>query len=82
MTYRVYTGSPGTERVPAIERSRWLYKEFVLLDDALGFARYVNMGRRVALLIEGDDGTELDRRGIATALHHLEREVSAARHVS
>jgi hypothetical protein len=82
MTYRVYTGPPGTERVSPLERSRWLYKEFHLLDDALSFARYVNMGRRVALLIEGDDGTELDRRGIATALNHLEHEASAARQVN
>jgi hypothetical protein len=27
---------------------------------------------QVALLIEGDDGTRLDKRQIATALHHSE----------
>jgi hypothetical protein len=82
MTYRVYTGPPGAQDVSPLERTRGLYKEFLLLDDALNFARYVNSGRRVALLIEGDDGTELDRRGIVTALHHLEHDASAARQVN
>ena len=57
MTYRVYSGPPGTEAVPPMEKERWLYKEFGLLDEALGWARHVNDGGRVALLIEGDDGT-------------------------
>ena len=49
MTYRVYSGPPGTERVPPMEKERWLYKEFGLLDDALGWARHVNDTSRVAL---------------------------------
>jgi len=70
MAYRVYSGPPGSEEVPAIEKERWLYKEFGLLDDAFGWARHVNDGGRVALLIEGDDGTQLKRSEIATALQH------------
>lgn len=72
MTYRVYSGPPGTDIVPAMEKERWLYKEFGLLDDALGWARHVNHGGRVALLIEGDDGTHLGKREISAALEHSE----------
>jgi len=46
--------------------------EFNTLDDALAWARHVNEGGRVALLIEGDDGTRLGKRDIAGALHHGE----------
>ena len=72
MTYRVYSGPPGTDTVPAMEKERWLYKEFGLFDDALGWARHVNHGGRVALLIEGDDGTHLCKREISAALEHPE----------
>ena len=72
MTYRVYSGPPGTEAVPPMEKERWLYKEFGLLDEALGWARHVNDGGRVALLIEGDDGTQLSKREISAALRHPE----------
>src|SRR6476620_953929 len=72
MTYRVYSGPPGTETVPPMEKERWLYKEFGLLDEALGWARHVNDGGRVALLIEGDDGTQLSKREISAALRHPE----------
>jgi hypothetical protein len=82
MTYRVYSGPPGSREVPPLERSRWLYKEFGLLDDALAWARRVSRDGRTALLIEGDDGTEMSRHDIAAALRHLEAEVSAARKVS
>lgn len=37
MTYRVYSGPPGTEVIPPLEKQRWLYKEFGLLDEALGW---------------------------------------------
>ena len=55
-----------------LEKDRLLYKEFDTLDGALGWARHVNDGGRVALLIEGDDGTHLGKREIAGALHHRE----------
>jgi hypothetical protein len=76
MTYRVYSGPPGSEVVPPLEKERWLYKEFGLLDEALGWARHVNGGGRVALLIEGDDGTQLTKREITAALRHAE-EINA-----
>jgi hypothetical protein len=49
-----------------------LYKEFDTLDQALAWARHANNSGRVALLIEGDDGTQLSKREIAGALHHAE----------
>jgi len=72
MTYRVYSGPPDTEAVPPLEKERWLYKEFGLLDEALGWARHVNDGGRVTLLIEGDDGTRLNKTEISAALRHPE----------
>ena len=77
--YRVYSGPRGSEAVPAIEKSKWLYKEFGALDDALGWARHVNSNGRVALLIEGDDGTRLTKTEIAATLTHPEA-IKAARH--
>lgn len=70
MTYRVYSGPPGSDRVPPLEKERWLYKEFGLLDDALGWSRHVNDSGRVALLIEGDDGSQLNKREISAVLRH------------
>jgi hypothetical protein len=72
MAYRVYSGPPGSEKVPPLEKERWLYKEFGLLDDALGWARHVNNGGRVTLLIEGDDGTTMGKSEITSALAHAE----------
>ena len=51
-----------------------LFKEFAALDDALSWARHVKQGGRVPLLIEGDDGTQMDRRSIADALGAGQRE--------
>jgi hypothetical protein len=72
MTYRVYSGPPGSEVLPPMEKGRWLYKEFGLLDEALSWARHVNDGGRVTLLIEGDDGTCLTKTEVAAALTHPE----------
>ena len=82
MTYRVYSGPPGSEAVPPMEKERWLYKEFGLLDEALGWARHVNDGGRVTLLIEGDDGTHLTKTEITAALTHPEghERKTGARH--
>jgi hypothetical protein len=68
MSYRAYR----SETVSPLEKSRLLYKDFETLDAALGWARHVQERSQVALLIEGDDGTRLDKRQIATALHHSE----------
>jgi hypothetical protein len=45
-----------------------LFKEFVALDDALSWARYLEQTGRTPLLIEGNDGTRMDRRAIVDAL--------------
>ena len=70
MTYRTYSGPRGSQAL------RWkrivAVKEFETLDGALAWARHVNDGGRVALLIEGDDGTHLGKHEIAGALHHRE----------
>jgi len=68
MTYRVYSGPRGSESISPIEKDRHLFKEFSSLDEAMGWARHVNDSGRVALLIEGDDGTRLTKQQIATAL--------------
>lgn len=75
MAYRVHSGPRGSQAVPPLEMDSWLYKEFALLDEAMSWARPVNKGDRVALLIEGDDGTHLDKREIAAALLHPEAEL-------
>ena len=72
MSYRTYSGPRGSETVSPLDKDRLLYKEFDTLDDAFAWARHVNAGGRVALLIEGDDGTHLSKQEIAGALHHAE----------
>lgn len=72
MTYRVFSGPPGSQSVSALERDQCLYKEFGLLDEALAWARHVNSRGGVTLQIEGDDGTHLTKYEIAAALQHPE----------
>jgi len=72
MTYRVYSGPRGSQSISPLEKDRHLYKEFSILDEALGWARHINDAGRVALLIEGDDGTRLTKQQIATALKNPE----------
>lgn len=74
MTYRVYSGPRGAESISPIEKDRHLFKEFGILDEAMSWARHVNNQGRVALLVEGDDGTHLTKQEIASALKHPERE--------
>jgi hypothetical protein len=68
MTYRVYSGPRGSQSISPLEKDRHLYKEFNALDEAMGWARHINDSGRVALLIEGDDGTRLTKQQIVTAL--------------
>jgi hypothetical protein len=68
MTYRVYSGPRGSQSISPLEKDRHLYKEFSLLDEAMSWARYINESGRVALLVEGDDGTRLTKQQIVTAL--------------
>lgn len=71
--FRVYSGPPGS-RLNAVEKSRHLYKIFGSLDEAVDWAHQVRRKGRTALLIEGDDGTHLDRQDLAKVLHHRESE--------
>ena len=68
--YRVYSGPRGTERVSPLQKERWLFKELGSMDEAMSWARHVRKEGRVAVLIEGDDGTQLTKSEIAAALAH------------
>jgi hypothetical protein len=72
MTYRVYSGPRGSQSISPLEKDRHLFKEFSLLDEAMSWARHINDSGRVALLIEGDDGTRLTKQQIVTALKNSE----------
>jgi hypothetical protein len=72
MTYRAYSGPPGSQAISPLQKDRLLFKEFDRLDEAMSWARHVNASGRIPLLIEGDDGTQLGRREIAAALSHPE----------
>ncbi len=72
MAYRVYSGPRGSQSISPLEKDRHLYKEFSLLDEAMSWARYINDSGRVALLIEGDDGSRLTKQQIVAALKNPE----------
>lgn len=74
MSYRVYSGPKGSPDISPLDKEQMLFKESSTLDDALSWARHVAQGGRVPLLIEGDDGSRMDRRAIANALGVGERE--------
>ncbi len=74
MRYRVFSGPPGSGAVSPLEKDRLLFKEFNSLDDALAWARHLQENGRVALSIDGDDGTSLSKQEIAAALRHSENE--------
>jgi hypothetical protein len=74
MRYRVYSGPNGSDDVPPLAKEQMLFKEFDGLDNALLWARHVERQGRSPLLIEGDDGTRLDRRAIVNALRVGMRE--------
>jgi hypothetical protein len=74
MQYRVYSGPKGSTDVTPFEKSELLFKEFASLDDALSWARHLEAEGRVPLLIEGDDGTRMNRRSIVDALRVGMRE--------
>jgi hypothetical protein len=59
------------------DKARMPFKEFDSLDGALVWARFLGETGRTALLIEGDDGTQLTKQEIVAALRHPE---SAASH--
>jgi hypothetical protein len=74
MRFRVFSGPPGTSDVSPAQRAQMLFKEFGSLDEALAWARHLEKGGRAPLLIEGDDGTHLDKRAIIDALRVGVRE--------
>jgi hypothetical protein len=74
MSFRVFSGPPGTKDISADQRDQMLFKECSSLDEALSWARHLEKSGRAPLLIEGDDGTRLDKRGIVDALRIGQRE--------
>lgn len=68
MAYRVYSGPKGSDDVSPFEKAQLLYKEFAGLEEALSWSQHLEQTGRVPLLIEGDDGTRMDRRAIGDAL--------------
>lgn len=74
MQYRVYSGPKGSDDVTPMAKDKLLFKQFTALDDALSWARHIEREGRVPLLIEGDDGSRLDRRAIVDALRVGMRE--------
>jgi len=74
MSYRVYSGPKGSDDISPLAKEQMLYKELTGLDEALSWARHVEKDGRVPLLLEGDDGTRMDRRAIGDALRLGERE--------
>jgi hypothetical protein len=74
MRYRAYSGPRGSQDIGPAAKDKLLFKEFTNLDEALSWARHVEREGRVPLLIEGDDGTRMDRRSIVNALRVGMRE--------
>jgi hypothetical protein len=80
MRYRVYSGPRGSAAISALDKPQMLFKECESLDAAIGWARHLVESGRVPLLIEGDDGTRLEKQDIAAALPHAEA-LAHAEHV-
>ena len=74
MQYRVYSGPKGSDDISPLAKEKMLFKEFSSMDQALSWSRHVEAEGRTPLLIEGDDGTRMDRRAIADALRVGNRE--------
>jgi hypothetical protein len=74
MRYRVYSGPKGSDDISPLAKEKMLFKEFTSMDEALSWSRHVEKEGRTPLLIEGDDGTCMDRRAIVDALRVGQRE--------
>jgi hypothetical protein len=74
MRYRVYSGPKGSDDISPLTKEKMLFKEFTSMDEALSWSRHVEKEGRTPLLIEGDDGTRMDRRAIVDALRVGQRE--------
>jgi hypothetical protein len=80
MRYRVYSGPHGSGDFRAIEKDRMLFKEFSSLDEAMRWAKHLDTTGHTALLIEGDDGSRLNKQQIVAALRHCETEAAGPGH--
>jgi hypothetical protein len=76
MTYRVYSGPRGSGTISPLDRERMLFKEVDSLDAALSWAHHLAASGRVALQIEGDDGTQLGKQAIVAALAHTDHALA------
>ena len=74
MSYRVYSRPKGSDNISPMNKAQALFKQFESLDEALDWARHVGQSGRVALLLEGDDGTRMDRRELGAAIGAGQRE--------
>lgn len=68
IAYRVYSAPKGVDDFSLIARRRTLFKQFETFDDALAWARNVDQAGDVPLIIDGDDGTYVDRVELAAML--------------
>lgn len=68
MIYRVYFGPQGSDRVPPLEKDRWPCKTFSDLDEALSWAAQVVRRGTTVIGLDGDDGTQLSKGEIASAV--------------
>ncbi len=68
--YRVYSGPRGSTIASPLDKERLLFKELDTIDAALNWARHLSASGRAALLIEGDDGTRLDKEDLVVAIAH------------
>jgi len=76
--FRIYSAPSGVEKISPLEKHRHLFKEFATLDEAFDWASHVSDTGRAALLIEGDDGTQLSAHEIASALRHRSSQASVS----
>jgi hypothetical protein len=75
MTFRVYSGPKGAPDLSPTDKEKMLFKQFNTLDEALAWARHIDLSGRVALHIDSDDGsTGMNRREIGAALAAGNRE--------
>jgi len=74
MAYRVFSGPKGSGEVSPFAKEQMLFKELATLDEALSWARHLEATGRVPLQLEGDDGTQMNRREISEALGSGKRD--------
>ena len=68
MAYRVYSGERGAGAISPRDKSRVPYTEFESADDAFTWAQRLREHGRVALLVVGDEGTQLGKQEIGEAI--------------